>query len=265
MTGIEQPSQLAAEDSEYLRIDAKGLHYRLLNERIREAIGDGRKYIEVVNVHGQRYIGDGIQAHVQIDIYGIPGNDLAIFMDGAEVVVHNNAQDAVGNTLNSGRVIVHGDAGDVIGYGMRGGKVFIRGDVGYRVGIHMKEEPRRKPVLIVGGTAADFLGEYLAGGVLIVLGLTDTARRGTVVGDYCGTGMHGGRIYLRGTVEEDHIAERFAEKYEATEEDLNAILPDLAEFCEVFGFDLDKVLAERFWVVKPSSRNPYGASYVPNP
>ena len=54
---------------------------------------------------------------------------------------------------------------------MRSGKIFIKGDVGYRVGIHMKAYENLYPVIIIGGTAQDFLGEYMAGGLLIVLGL----------------------------------------------------------------------------------------------
>ncbi len=249
----------------YVEIDAGGIYYKDLNEMIRDAIRKGARHIKLVNVNGQRYIADGIQEKVLIEIYGVPGNDLAAFNDGAEVIVHDNAQDAVANTMNAGRVVVHGDAGDVIGYGMRGGKVFIRGDAGYRVGIHMKENAQQKPVLVIGGTAADFLGEYQAGGTLIVLGLSDTARRGTVVGDYTGTGMHGGVMYLRGAVDPFHIATRFVAMTEATDEDMAAIEPILREFCELFDYDLDHVLAERFWKVRPFSHKPFASNYAPNP
>ena len=36
-------------------------------------------------------------------------------------------------------------------------KIFIKGDVGYRVGIHMKAYENLYPVIIIGGTAQDFL------------------------------------------------------------------------------------------------------------
>ena len=54
---------------------------------------------------------------------------------------------------------------------MRGGRVHILKDVGYRVGIHMKSYNDNKPVLVAGGNAGDFFGEYMAGGVLILLGM----------------------------------------------------------------------------------------------
>ena len=111
-----------------------------------------------------------------------------------------NAQDGVGNTMNAGTVIVHGSAGDVLGYGMRGGKVFIKGDVGYRVGIHMKAYEELRPIMICGGKARDFFGEYMAGGLLILLGM-HSRLEGPLVGGYLGTGMHGGEILVRGEVE----------------------------------------------------------------
>mgnify|MGYP002508793462 CR=1 FL=1 len=57
------------------------------------------------------------------------------------------------------------------GYAMRGGKIFVKGNAGYRAGIHMKAYEEKKPVMVIGGTAGSFLGEYQAGGVIVVLGL----------------------------------------------------------------------------------------------
>ena len=105
----------------------------------------GEKEIRLKNVNGQYYIGDGLRGDCKIIVEGVPGNDLAAFMDGPTIVVKGNAQDNIGNTMNSGKVIVEGHAGDVLGYGMRGGKLHIRGDVGYRVGIHMKGYKSRCP------------------------------------------------------------------------------------------------------------------------
>jgi len=43
----------------------------------------------------------------------------------------------------------------------------------------------------------DYLGEYMAGGVIVVLGMN---VKGVPVGSFVGTGMVGGRIYIRGKV-----------------------------------------------------------------
>jgi len=244
-----------------MRIDAQGLHYRELNHTIREAVAGGETEIELDHVNGQRYIADGIERPVSITIHGVPGNDLGAFMDGPSVVVRGNAQDVIGNTMNGGKIVIHGHAGDVLGYGMRGGKILVRGDVGYRVGIHMKAYRSQVPVLIVGGTTADFLGEYMAGGILVVLGLT--GRQGQpVVGDYCATGMHGGMIYLRGGVDPSRIAGDHVAVREATDDDLRELRPHLAEYCAEFGCDVEAIMARSFLRLAPFSHRPYAGKYA---
>ena len=47
----------------------------------------------------------------------------------------------------------------------------------------------------IGGTAGSFLGEYQAGGIILVLGLSQTDR--PIVSNFPCTGMHGGKLYLR--------------------------------------------------------------------
>src|SRR3990170_7995976 len=153
-------------------VDAVDMHFRNLNFLLKSLSSNPAKKIHVHNVSGQRYMGTGLQGNVELHIHGTPGNDLAAFMDGPTIYVHGNAQDGVGNTMNSGKVVVYGHSGDITGYSMRGGKIFIRDDAGYRVGIHMKENGNQTPVLVVGGTAQDFLGEYMAGGIMVILGLT---------------------------------------------------------------------------------------------
>jgi len=246
---------------EVMRIDATGLHYRLLNARLREAAAAGESQLVLEGINGQRYLADGLAAPVRIDIYGVPGNDLGAFMDGPTLVVHGNAQDAVANTMNGGRIVVWGDAGDVLGYGMRGGTLFVRGRVGYRVGIHMKAFRSQVPVLIAGGTAGDFFGEYLAGGLLVLLGLN--RRPGEpLVGDYCATGMHGGVIYLRGEVDGSRVARRQVEMEMATEQDLAQLRPHLASFCAEFGLDLEELVSRPFCKITPASHRPYGGKYA---
>ena len=78
---------------------------------------------------------------------------------------------------------------------MRGGAIYVEKDVGYRAGIHMKAYKDKLPVLVIGGRAGSFLGEYQAGGIIIVLGIG--YENNAPVGYFCGTGMHGGKIYLR--------------------------------------------------------------------
>jgi glutamate synthase domain-containing protein 3 len=219
--------------------------------------------VRITGVNGQRYIGTGISgADRVIEIDGTPGNDLAAFMDGPTVVVRGNAQDGVGNTMNAGAVYVHGDAGDVLGYGMRGGKVFVRGDVGYRVGIHMKAYESLMPIVVCGGKARDFFGEYMAGGLLVLLGKHTQFADQPLVGAFCGTGMHGGAIFVRGEVEEWQCGKEVG-IFAADEDDMARLRPVLAEWCEVFGESLDEVLSVPFTKLVPASHRPYGKLYAP--
>lgn len=240
-----------------MRINAKGMHYSELNRIVRHAVLSGEKEIVLDNVGGQRYIGGGLKERVKIIINGTPGNDLGSFMNGPKIIVNGNAQDGIANTMNDGEIIVHGSVGDIIGYGMRGGKVYIKGDVGYRVGIHMKQYKNKKPVIIAGGTAGDFLGEYMAGGIMILLGMNSK----NIVGDYTGTGMHGGVIYIRGEIEPDKLGKEVS-CVELNEEDMKLITEYLQEYCKYFGFDINQVMSRDFIKLIPVSHRPYGNLYV---
>jgi glutamate synthase domain-containing protein 3 len=247
-----------------MKINAKGVYYRDLNKKVREAVDGGAEKIELTDVNGQYYIGDGINRPVTITIHGVPGNDLAAFMNGATIVLKDNGQDNIGNTMNAGKVIVHGHAGDVLGYGMRGGKLHILKDVGYRVGIHMKSFRENRPVLIAGGKAGDFFGEYMAGGVLILLGMFSDNPDKPMHGFRFGTGMHGGVIYVRGGVDESKLAFEVG-VFEPTAEDRKELEEYLKDYCKDFKLDLNEILKEKFVKIVPKSSRPYGNMYCPMP
>jgi glutamate synthase domain-containing protein 3 len=181
-------------------------------------------------------------------------------MNGARIVVYGNCQDGVANTMNSGEIIVYGSLGDVAGYGMRGGRLFVKGDVGYRVGIHMKEYKKQVPVIIAGGTAGDFFGEYMAGGIMILLGLDNKQN---IVGDYVGTGMHGGVIFIRGEVETHQLGKEVA-VLEPSQEDLKLLTELLKEYCGYFGLNLEEVMSKKFIKPVPLSCRPYGNLCIPS-
>ncbi len=90
------------------------LRYVELNRRIHLGLSEGYKHIVLRNVCGQRFIAAGVQGNIKMDIYGSPGNDLGVFMDGPEITVFGNAEDQTGNTMSNGTVIVHGNAWDVL-------------------------------------------------------------------------------------------------------------------------------------------------------
>jgi glutamate synthase domain-containing protein 3 len=242
------------------KIDAYGLSHKELNARLREAVSNGNRKIELRNVYGQRYIGTDLNKQIEIEIFGVPGNDLGAFMDGPRIIVHGNAQDGCGNTMNSGEIIVHGHAGDIIGLSARGGKIFVRDDVGYRAGIHMKEFQDKKPVLVIGGTAQDFFGEYMAGGVVILLGINlkegehHKAR-------FIGTGMHGGVVYIRGSVDTYQLGKEVGIA-PLDDNDLHVLQQYVGEFASHFNYDPQVILKHKFSKLYPRWLRPYGRLYA---
>jgi len=245
-----------------VRIDASGLFYRDLNEAVRNAIKDGVEKVELHSVFGQRYIGTRLRGHdpVEIEIFGTPGNDLGAFLDGHRIVVHGNAQDGVGNTMNSGEIVIHGHAGDILGMSMRGGKIFVREDVGYRAAIHMKEYKDKRPAIVIGGTAQDFFGEYMAGGVVILLGLNlkeNEAHRA----NFIGTGMHGGAIYIRHGVRDYQLGKEVG-VLEPGGKERELLERYVGEYAAHFNYDAREILKSRFIKLLPLSKRPYGRLYA---
>lgn len=208
---------------------------------------------------GARYIGAGASNKV-IMINGIPGNALGAYLDGAEIIVNGNVQDAVGDTMNGGRIIINGSAGDVLGYAMRGGEIFVKDNCGYRTGIHMKEYKEKRPCIVIGGSAGSFLGEYLAGGLIIVLGLN---RDEPPVGNFTGTGMHGGRIFIRSEKPPKALPAQVLCR-RATDMDLKDIHAYISEFSRIFEIDINDILNKSFYVLTPNEKNPYKLLYTEN-
>jgi glutamate synthase domain-containing protein 3 len=143
---------------------------------------------------------------------------------------------------------------------MRGGSVLIRGNAGYRIGIHMKSYQDKAPTVVIGGRVRDFAGEYMAGGLLIVLGL-DTPPDQPLVGRYCGTGMHGGAMYVRGEVPPHRVGKGVSIQ-ELGEEDTPVLREGLASFCESFALNLEELLAGPFQKLSATSTRPHGQLYA---
>ena len=239
-----------------MRIKVGEMHFKDLNEWINNN-QDSTLLLE--ECMGQRYIGNGLVGK-RITIKGTPGNALGSYLNGCTIEVYGNAQDATGDTMNEGEIYIHGSAGDATGYSMRGGKIFVRDNAGYRAGIHMKAYKDKQPLLIVGGKAGDFLGEYQAGGTIIVLGLNCEA---VPVGQFCGTGMHGGKIYLRcDTLPSDLPKQVVTRKAES--KDLQEIKDVINEFCQVFKIEEEVVWCKEFYILEADTKNPYKQLYTYN-
>lgn len=239
-------------------IRAAEMSFQQLNEQI-HTCQDAE--ITLTDVMGQRYIASGLSGK-RLAIHGIPGNALGAYVDDCRVEVFGNAQDATGDTMNAGEIIIHGSSGDATGYAMRGGMILVEGNVGYRAGIHMKAYKDQVPVLVVGGEAGSFLGEYQAGGYVVVLGLNTTGR--APVGRFCAAGMHGGKIFLRTEAELPFDLPSQVSAHRADEKELEEIRPFVEKYAHAFGRNAAEILRGAFQVLIPNTANPYKSLYVTN-
>lgn len=237
-------------------VNTKDLDYRAVNEAIRKAGNE----ITLTGCLGQRFICAGM-SDISVTVDGTPGNALGAYLNGAEITVNGNAQDAVGDTMNNGMIIIRGSVGDAAGYAMRGGCIFVRDNAGYRAGIHMKAYKEKVPLMVIGGCAGSFLGEYQAGGIIIVLGLGREGKR--IVGNFPCTGMHGGKMILRSDCS-DFLFPMQVTASPASDEDMTEIEQYVSEYCRLFGGDREFILNAPFTVVTPDSKNPYKQLYTAN-
>ena len=230
------------------------------HQAINDSLRDVQEDCTLINCCGQRFIAAGM-SDKNITISGVPGNALGAYLNGAAITVNANAQDAVGDTMNEGKIVIHGNIGDAAGYAMRGGRIFVKGNAGYRAGIHMKQYKDKVPVLVIGGRTGSFLGEYQAGGVIVVLGLHTDGKK--IVHNFPCTGMHGGKLFLRGKCDDIEFPSQVTAR-PAGSADLAEIQEYVAAFCKEFDCSSQEIMNSPFTVVTPDSKNPYKQMYVAN-
>ena len=230
------------------------------HQAINDSLRDVQEDCTLINCCGQRFIAAGM-SDKNITISGVPGNALGAYLNGASITVNANAQDAVGDTMNEGKIVIHGNIGDAAGYAMRGGRIFVKGNAGYRAGIHMKQYKDKVPVLVIGGRTGSFLGEYQAGGVIVVLGLHTDGKK--IVHNFPCTGMHGGKLFLRGKCDDIEFPGQVTARPAGTA-DIAEIQEYVAEFCKEFDCSSQEIMNSPFTVVTPDSKNPYKQMYVAN-
>ena len=235
--------------------------YEEINKEVKQEHLSKSKAV-VKDVNGQRYIGCALDKGKTVEIYGTAGNDLACYLNGGRVVLFGNGQDAVGNTMGGGEIIIHGHTGDALGYGMRDGQIYIRDNVACRGGIHMKEFRSMKPVLVIGENAGSFLGEYMAGGTIVLLGL-NLKRGDKLFGTHCASGMHGGKIFIRGTFPKENLSPNI-KVVSLNEEDKKELSAYVKNYCKYFGEDFESVMAKPFRKLIPATSRPYADLYTPN-
>jgi len=180
-----------------------------LGQFVVDAYRHGWMRVIVFDCTGQRFLGCGLGPNSQgfrLDVYGSPGDYLGSGLDGAEVYVHGNGQDQLGQILKSGRLVVFGDLGQTFMYAAKGGEVYVKGNTAGRPLINAVGKPR----VVINGTALDYLaesfmaGDPLSGGGFVVLNGIRVRDDGVVEDletPYPGGNLFslasGGAIYLR--------------------------------------------------------------------
>lgn len=184
------------------RVEGKRETSRVLEKRLQQAIRDGLRNI-VVEAHGQHGIGGRLwsagEDPVHIKINGSPGQRLgSMGFSNTVVEVFGPASDDTG-WLNAGaEIIVHGNAGNGTANAMAKGKIYIAGSIGARGMTMTKQNPRfEHPELWVLGSAGDYFGEFMAGGVAVICGVKPQDA-GNVLGYRPLVGMVGGQVFYRG-------------------------------------------------------------------
>ena len=226
----------------------------------------GWNQVVVFAAHGQRFIGCGLGPRTKgfrIDVYGSPGDYLASGLDGAEMHVHTNGQDQLGQILSEGRLVVYGDVGQTFMYGGKGGEAFVMGNAAGRPLINAVGRPK----VVINGTCLDYLAEsFMAGnplyggGFAIVNGIAfDGAGEPVELSEpYPGGNLFslasGGAIYVRDPrrlVGEDQL--NGGRLSRLTDADWNLILPYLEENERLFGISVEGFLLKVDGVRKPPS------------
>jgi glutamate synthase domain-containing protein 1/glutamate synthase domain-containing protein 3 len=236
-----------------LVIDARGFPpegRKAVSRLIVEGYRAGWRRFIAYRCRGHRFIGCGLGADskgVRIDVYGSGGDYLGSGLDGAEIYVHGNAQDQVGQILKAGRIVIFGDVGQTFLYGAKGGEAFVQGNAAGRPLINAVGKIRA----VINGTCLDYCAEsFMAGrqtgdGFVIINGLRFD-ERGEVIGldmKYPGNNLFslasGGACYLNdpyATVSETQL--NGATFVPFRQEDWTLILPYLSLNETLFGISI---------------------------
>ncbi len=215
----------------------------------------GWQHIIAYNWRGGRFAGCGLGTDsygLRLDLYGDIGDYAASGLDGAEIYIHGDGQDQLGQIMRRGKLVVHGDVGQTFLYGAKGGEVYVRGSAAGRPLINAVGSPRA----VINGTCLDYLAEsFMAGdplnggGFVILNGVTfgeDGSLRDLST-PYPGGNLFslasGGAIYLRDPhhrVASDQLnGGTFAP---VTDADWMLIEPYLRENERLFGIGVDDLL-----------------------
>ncbi|MBF0200165.1 MAG: FAD-dependent oxidoreductase [Desulfamplus sp.] len=197
------------ENTFYINISGKKgdnrVPSRLLEEMIQNAVEQGHRAIEV-RAYGQHGIGGRLwragDEKINIRIQGQSGQRTgSLGYPNTEIEIMGPASDDIG-WLNAGaHITVHGNASNGVMNGAAQGRVYIGGNIGARGMTMTKRNPRfDPPELWVLGSAGDYFGEFMAGGIAVICGWEPILQnpQASVLGYRPMVGMVGGKVFFRG-------------------------------------------------------------------
>ena len=104
----------------------------------------------------------------------------------------------------------------------------------------------------------------MAGGIIIILGLHKKQKANLffnrdpgIVGNYTGTGMHGGIIYIRGSVE-DYKLGKEVKRVKLNSDDISILDKYIKNYYRFFSLGQAKIQASSFLKLVPYSHHLYG-------
>jgi NADPH-dependent glutamate synthase beta subunit-like oxidoreductase/glutamate synthase domain-containing protein 3/NAD-dependent dihydropyrimidine dehydrogenase PreA subunit len=224
--------QIISGKSDGLRVET-----RVLEEQIQDAVAQGRRFLHI-DAFGQHGIGGRLwQAQnetVHLKIFGHPGQRVgSMGFPNTHIEVMGPASDDVG-WLNAGaEIVVHGNAGNGTANAMAQGKIFVAGNIGARGMTMTKNNPRfDPPQLWVLGSAGDYFGEFMAGGVAVVCGY-EAQNPDDILGYRPFVGMVGGKVFFRGP--QSSYSRADAKLVPIGDQDWKWLTENLAKFLEQIG------------------------------
>jgi NADPH-dependent glutamate synthase beta subunit-like oxidoreductase/glutamate synthase domain-containing protein 3/Pyruvate/2-oxoacid:ferredoxin oxidoreductase delta subunit len=175
---------------------------RVLEEKIQSAVARGHYRLNIES-HGHHGIGGRLWSAgdqpVQLQIRGPAGQRIgAMGFANTRIDILGPCSDDVG-WLNAGAlIVVHGHAGNGAANAMAQGRIYVAGNIGARGMTMTKQNPRfAPPELWVLGSAGDYFGEFMAGGIAVICGYNPQNRL-NVLGYRPLVGMVGGKVFFRG-------------------------------------------------------------------
>ena len=226
------------ETSDYIYISGKRedkrVPSRVLEEIIHQQIKSGHRKLEV-EAYGQHGIGgrlwDAGTDEIHIRVIGHSGQRTGSLGNAnTKIEIMGPASDDIG-WLNAGaEIIIHGNTSNGAMNGAAQGKVYVGGSMGARGMTMTKRNPRfEPPELWVLGSAGDYFGEFMAGGIAVICGHGFDAEE-RVLGHRPLVGMVGGKVFVRGSVK--GFSQKDAKIVPLADEDWDWFLPNLESFLE---------------------------------